>query len=61
MGDLNSLPLSEPVKILTSSIWQDFKLENTIGIIDMPLATYHAWYGLKLGIHIDYIFLGNLK
>ncbi|CAK76609.1 unnamed protein product (macronuclear) [Paramecium tetraurelia] len=61
MGDLNSLPMSDAVKILTSPIWQGFTLQNTMGVLDMPLATMHAWYGLKLGLHIDYIFLGNLK
>ncbi|CAD8079700.1 unnamed protein product [Paramecium sonneborni] len=61
MGDLNSLPLSDSVKILQSPIGQNLKLENTIGALEIVLATYHAWYGMKLGMHIDYIFLGNLK
>ena len=32
-----------------------------MNVLDIPYATFHGWYGLRLGLHIDYIFLGNLK
>jgi hypothetical protein len=31
-----------------------------MSVLDIPLATFHNWYGLKLGLHIDYIFVRNI-